>query len=100
MLTREKVIETLKEKNMYLKQKYNIKKIGLFGSFAKGEPDESSDVDIFVEFEKPIGIKFIEFAEYIENLLGKRVDIITPEGIKGIRIGRIIKDIEGSMRYV
>jgi predicted nucleotidyltransferase len=57
---------------------YGVKRIGLFGSHAKGAPSERSDVDLVVEFARPIGLKFIEFAEYLESLLGKKVDVLTP----------------------
>ena len=77
-----------------------MKRMGLFGSFAKGTSGEDSDVDILVEFEKPVGFEFIELAEYIEELLDRRVDILTPEGIKSIRLKEVASDIERSVVYV
>ena len=53
-----------------------------------------------VEFERPIGFRFIEFTEYLERLLDKKVDVLTHVGIQGIRISRIAKDIEESIVYV
>lgn len=100
MLTQEKVIEVLRRALPYLDLKYGVKRIGLFGSFAKGIQREDSDIDILVEFKKPIGFKFIELSEYIEKLLGRDVDILTPEGVKGIRIEHVAKDIERSVFYV
>ncbi len=100
MLTREQVADLLREKYPHLVAEYGIKKIGLFGSYAKGIPDETSDVDIVVEFERPIGFRFIEFTEYLERLLDKKVDVLTHAGIQGIRISRIAKDIEESIVYV
>ena len=79
---------------------YGVKRMGLFGSFAKGTSGEDSDVDILVEFEKPVGFEFIELAEYIEELLDRRVDILTPEGIKSIRLKEVASDIERSVVYV
>ena len=79
---------------------YGVKKIGLFGSYAKGTPAKGSDIDILVEFEKPIGLKFIEFAEYLEGLLGTKVDILTPAGIKSIRIDKVAGNITESIVYV
>ena len=99
-MTQEKVIETLKEKYSYLRDNFGVKRIGLFGSFAKGKEKEGSDIDILVEFEKPIGLKFMELAEYIEELLSKRVDILTLEGINSIRIKKISRDIKRSILYV
>ena len=100
MLTKEKIIELLQQNRTYLYTAYGVRRIGLFGSYAKGQPDETSDIDVVVEFERPIGFRFIEFAEYLEHLLGRKVDVLTPAGIQGIRITRIARDIEESMLYV
>lgn len=48
-------------------------------------------MDIVVEFEKPIGLKFIELSDYIEKVLGKKVDILTPAGINGIRVKKVVE---------
>jgi len=55
MRTKEQVVKLLREKYPYLAAEYGVKKVGIFGSYAKGVPDETSDVDIIVEFEHPIG---------------------------------------------
>jgi predicted nucleotidyltransferase len=100
MLTREKIAEILRENYSYLASEYGVKRIGLFGSYAKDTPVETSDIDVVVEFDRPIGFRFVEFAEYLERLLGKRVDVLTPASIRGIRIDRIAKSIEESTVYV
>ena len=100
MVTREKIVEILQENHPYLAAEYGVKRIGLFGSYAKGQPNEKSDIDVLVEFERPIGFKFIRFAESLERLLGRKVDVLTPAGIQGIRIARVAKDIADSIVYV
>ena len=100
MLTKEKVMEILKEKFPYLVSEYGVKRIGLFGSYAKGKQTEDSDIDIVAEFERPTGLEFVEFAEYIEELLGKKTDLLTAEGVKGIVVKRIAEDIKKSVIYV
>ena len=100
MLTKEKITEILREKYPYLVSEYGVKRIGVFGSYAKDLSTEASDIDIVVEFERPIGFGFIEFIEYLENLLGKNVDVLTPAGIQGIRVDRIARSIEESVVYV
>lgn len=100
MLDREKIIQTLQKEMPYFTTKYGVKRIGLFGSFAKGIQTENSDVDVFVEFERPIGLKFMEFGDYLEKLLGKKTDILTPAGIKSIRLKHIARDIEENIIYV
>jgi predicted nucleotidyltransferase len=99
-MSKEKVAELLREKYPYLVSEYGVKRIGLFGSYAKGTSSETSDVDVVVEFARPIGLRFVEFAEYLESLLGKRVDVLTPAGVEGIRIARIAEEIEKSLVYV
>lgn len=100
MLTKEEITKILQESYPYLASEYGVKRIGFFGSYAKDTPTETSDVDIVVEFDRPIGFRFAEFAEYLESLLGKRVDVLTPAGIQGIRIERIARSIEENIVYV
>ena len=100
MLTREKIIELLREQQPYLGAEFGVSRIGLFGSYAKGQPAEKSDVDLIVEFERPIGFRFFELVEYLEQLLGRKVDVLTPAGIQNIRIEQVAKSITESIVYV
>ncbi len=100
MLTKRKIADILLENSPYLASEYGVKRIGLFGSYAKGTPTESSDIDLVVEFEHPIGFRFIEFSEYLEAILGKRVDVLTDAGIQGIRIPHVAQNIKESIVYV
>ena len=100
MLTKEKIQNLLRENYPRLVAEYGVKKIGLFGSYAKGVPGVASDVDLVVEFDRPIGLKFVDFAEDLETLLGRRVDILTTAGLQGIRIDRVAEDIAQSVVYV
>lgn len=100
MLTREDIINTLRKELSFLKKEFRVKKIGLFGSFAKGKPEEESDIDIVVEFEKSIGLAFMDLADYLENVFNKKVDILTPEGIRSIRVEKIAQEIRTSVIYV
>ena len=67
MLTQEKVMAILRKELRYFASEYGVKRIGLFGSYAKGIQREDSDIDILVEFERPIGLKFVEFAAAKDN---------------------------------
>ena len=100
MLTREEIIEKLREELPFLKKEFRIKKIGIFGSFATGIQNKSSDIDIFIEFEKPIGLAFMDLANYLEDLFNKKVDILTPDGIRSIRVNKIAQSIKESVIYV
>ncbi|MHC4692923.1 MAG: nucleotidyltransferase family protein [Planctomycetota bacterium] len=99
-MSRDKIIEILRKEMSYCVSEYGVKRIGLFGSYAKGTSTKGSDIDIVVEFEKPIGLKFMEFAQYLEDLLGTGVDILTPTGIESIRIDQVARDITESIVYV
>ncbi len=100
MLTKETITQALRAKYPYLASEYGVKRIGLFGSYAKDKPTGDSDIDLVVEFERPIGFKFVELGEYLERLLGKKVDLLTQAGIQGIRITRIAQNIEENIVYV
>lgn len=100
MLTKEQVIQLLRENYPHLVTEYGVKRIGLFGSYAKGTPNEQSDVDVVVEFERPIGFKFIELTEYLETLFDRKVDVLTPAGLQAIRFGQVAQNIAESIVYV
>lgn len=100
MLSRSEIIQKIKIEKPHLADVYNVKKIGFFGSFAKDRQTAKSDIDIVVEFSKPIGFKFIDLCDYLERKLGIKVDILTPAGIQGIRLKHIAKDIRSAIIYV
>lgn len=100
MLTKEQVIQLLRENYPHLVAEYGVKRIGLFGSYAKGIPNEHSDVDLVVEFERPIGLMFVEFTDYLEKLFDRKVDVLTPAGLQGIRLRRVAESIAESIVYV
>lgn len=56
---------------------YGIDKVYLFGSYARGEATENSDIDYYVEFSKPLGLRYCSFFSDIEESVGKNVDIIS-----------------------
>jgi len=100
MLSLEEITDILREAYPFLASEYGVRRIGLFGSYAKGVPREGSDVDVVVEFDNPVGFKFVELTEYLESLLGTKVDVLTQAGIQGIRIAHIAEDIERTIVYV
>lgn len=90
-------MKILKIEQPFLKRQFGVKRMAIFGSFAKGEASLHSDVDIFVEFNKPIGVQFFEFIEYLEKKMGRTADVLTGGGIKNIRFQKIAQDIKRSM---
>jgi len=63
-------------------QEYPIKSMAIFGSYSRGENTDESDLDVLVEFDGSIGIRFIDLAEEIEEIVGLKVDLVSRNGIK------------------
>lgn len=99
-LTKEAILRLLRESYPQLTARFGVRRIGLFGSFAREAAQESSDIDLIVEFQRPIGLKFMEMVEYLETLLGRRVDVLTPAGLRGIRLPEVARQIEESILHV
>lgn len=82
----------LRERRDELSRDYAVAEIGVFGSYARSEATEESDIDILVEFSRPIGFfKFLELEEKLGEWLGAKVDLVTKAALKP-RIGRRILD--------
>lgn len=79
-----------------LTQKYQLNKLGLFGSYARDEAVEGSDIDILVDFKKPVGMEIVDLALELEKLLNHKVDLITLNAIKN----RLFSHIEQEVIYV
>jgi predicted nucleotidyltransferase len=94
MVTREIIEERLKQYKSLLQEKYYVEKIGYFGSFARGEEKEESDIDILVELSKPLGWDFIELKEYLEEVLEKKVDLVTMNALKPQLKDQILKEVK------
>jgi len=87
------ILNYLKEHYSEFKNKYNVEKIGLFGSYARDEATENSDIDIYVKM-KPSLFDMVAIKEQIENDLNRKVDIIREhKNIKPIFLKMIKKDL-------
>lgn len=75
---------------------FKVKSLAVFGSFARGEQQKESDVDILVEFNSPVGIEFIDLGNYLERILNQKVDLVSRNGIKP----QYFKQIKGDLKYV
>jgi predicted nucleotidyltransferase len=76
-----------------LQAKYPLSALAIFGSYARNEATESSDVDVLIELNGKIGIKFIDLAEEIEACLGIKTDVISRNGLKSNYFERIKDDL-------
>ena len=100
MNSREEILKTLKQSSEFLSSEFSVKKIAVFGSAARNTITSDSDIDIVVEFSAPIGFRFNQLVEYLENLLGRKVDVLTKDGIRNIRVRNVAENIEKDLIYV
>ena len=92
---KEQIIALLIQSEVVLKQ-YGVTDIGLFGSFTRNEQNNNSDIDFLVEFDinKKTFRNFIGLAFYLEEILGRKVEIITPQSISPYLKPHIMKEVE------
>lgn len=72
----------LKELKPFLSERFNVDKIGYFGSFSRNEQKDDSDLDILVSFSKPLGWDFFDLQDFLENELQLKVDLVSEKAIK------------------
>ena len=89
------IFEILKKHKSELVDKYGLSQLAIFGSYARRQQRENSDVDILVEFNRPIGLEFIDLAEELEQILQIKVDLVSKKGIKK----KYFKSIETELAY-
>lgn len=65
-----------------LEQKFHVKSIGIFGSAVRNDFTPESDIDLIVDFTQPIGVSFIDLADFIERKMNSKVDLVSRKGIK------------------
>jgi hypothetical protein len=79
-----------------MEQRFFVNSIGLFGSVVRDDFKASSDIDIIVDFTKPVGIEFVDLANFIESKLDKKIDLVSRNGVKK----KYFKQIESQIVYV
>lgn len=67
--------------------------MAIFGSYSRGENTDESDLDVLVEFNGKIGIRFVDLADEIESIVGLRVDLVSRNGIKKGYLSAIDSDL-------
>lgn len=79
----ERIKQIIGEHRAELVRKYGVRTLHVFGSVARGEAVDSSDVDLLVEFHRPVGyFGLFALQDHLESLLGCRVDLGTPGSLK------------------
>ncbi len=75
------ILDIIKSHAKEIKTRFSVRRIGVFGSFARGEQKASSDIDILVEFEKPTFKNFMNLSFYLEDLMRREVDLVMVKGL-------------------
>lgn len=81
-MSKKQVVEIIRKYKPVLQKKFKVKKIGVFGSVARGDFSQNSDIDILVSFYEPIGWEFIDLKDYLSDKLGKEVDLVTEQALR------------------
>ncbi len=82
MITKNEILDKLKELKPVLASEYSVKEIGLFGSFADETASENSDIDLLVELSQPIGWRFFSLEIYLEKIFERKIDLVTKNALR------------------
>jgi hypothetical protein len=100
-LTKEEIILRLRSELPRLRDEFGVEKMAIYGSFAKGNPTDTSDIDLLVQLKKPLGLDFVRLAFRLEDELGREVDLATFDSLKQSkdhpRRARMATDIERTL---
>jgi len=91
-MDKQTILAFLKENRIMLQEKYQIKKIGLFGSYAKGEETSESDIDILVDMPSSFDL-YYDLKEFLEKSFGKSIDLGMEKSIRKLIRSKIEEDI-------
>ncbi len=89
---KEKTVKQIKAKIVPVLEKYNIKKAGLFGSYARGEQTKKSDIDLIIEPPKGIGFGFVRIASDLEKAARKKIDLVTYKSLNHLIKRNILRE--------
>ena len=78
-----------------LRRKFGVRVVGVFGSYARGEAGPASDVDLLVELERPLGWELVDVKAYLEEVLGRPVDVITRGSLR--KSPRLRREVEEAL---
>ncbi len=93
MMNQISIEKKLKNLKPVLSDRYSVEKIGYFGSYSRNEQTEKSDIDIIVEFRKPLGWDFFDLQEFLEKELKIKVDLVSMKALKEQLKDSILKQV-------
>ncbi len=93
-MDRTKIVNQLKDMMAELHAEYHVRKIGIFGSYSHNRQTDTSDLDLVVEFERPIGMMaFVHLRNLIEDRLGIPIDLVTPDGLHPLIRDQVMHEV-------
>jgi predicted nucleotidyltransferase len=93
-LSLDSIQQRLRQRQDLFRQQYRITEMGVFGSYARGEQTTASDVDVLVDYEQaPTLAQLVELRDYLSDLMGKKVDVVTKRGLKPRLRERVLAEI-------
>jgi len=94
-MNRDTILKMLTEHQAELISRYGIRRLGLFGSYARGKQKKTSDIDILVSFNKEIDLfDFIDLREYLESHLKTKIDLVMETALKPAIAKHILSEVE------
>lgn len=94
MMNQKEIEKKLKNLKPILSDRFAVERIGYFGSFSRNEQTEKSDIDILVEFRKPLGWDFFDLQEFLEDELKIKVDLVSSRALKDQLKDSILKQVQ------
>lgn len=89
----EEITAKLREIMPVIAEKYSVKSLQTFGSYTRGQQSEESDLDVLVEFHETIDLfMYMEFEEFLSEMLGIKVDLIMEDTLKPRIKEKILKE--------
>lgn len=98
MKTLEQIKNVLKSQKQALREKYHVARIGVFGSYVRGDHTPASDLDILIELAKPLGWEIVDLHDYLEKILETKVDLVTQGAV--VRKELLWKSIQEDLIHV
>ena len=92
-ITKREILSVLVQNKSELENRFKVRRMAIFGSYARGDQRPDSDVDILVDIDPSVGLEFVTLAEQIEKLLGLPVELVSRRAIKANKLKYIERDL-------
>ena len=94
MKTLEEIKQLLSQSKPQLQECYRVTQVGVFGSYARGEQTENSDVDVLIDYiQAPTLVHLVELRDFLQGLLNMKVDVVTKNGLKPRIRERVLSEV-------